>query len=100
MVVIDENETLLEGVRLIEQKNISFIPIVCEKNIYKGFIKKSSLFWIFKAKLYNYLNKPILDYYNYLKDKNLITQSYEKNLFFTANDNLFEVFRKFIYTSG
>lgn len=83
---------------MIENNNISFIPIIDKDNKYKGFLKKSMFFWIFYKKLYHFLEKPTIDFYEHLIKENMILNSYKENLFFSPDNNLFDVFRKFIYT--
>lgn len=36
----------------------------------------------------------------YLDEKNYSSKSFKENLFFTPENNLFDIFRKFIYTKG
>ena len=56
--------------------------------------------FIFQEDLFEYLNKPIKEFLELLVQKNYSSKSFKENLFFTPDNNLFDIFRKFIYTKG
>lgn len=98
--VISENQTLFEALQLIVTCNITMVPIVSTAKKYKGFLIKSFFFLLMQKKLYHLLDQPVIQFYEYLISENLILKSYQENLFFSPDNTLFEIFRKFIYTHG
>lgn len=81
-------------------KKISLVPVLSDDKKYTGFLKKSMVLFIFQEDLFHYLNEPIKKFLILLEEKNYSSKSFKENLFFTPDNNLFDIFKKFIYTKG
>lgn len=97
---LPEKMKLAEAFELIKKNEISFMPVLGENKRYRGFINKQVIFFIFKNKLFNFLNKDIKQFLDFVEEKEYFSEGFLGNLFFTMEDSLLDIFRKFVYTRG
>lgn len=88
---------LLDAIALLKDNQISFLPIVDENNNYEGFINKIVVFYIFKYKLYSYLDRPLYDFLSYVKEKELFSDIFLDSLYFKPQDKMLDVLKKFVF---
>ncbi len=95
-----ETDILLEAFEKMSLKNISFMPIINRSGKFLGFLKKRLIMGAFKHKQYQLLIEPVSKYLDFLKEKSVIEQNFLENIFFTPDNNIYDVLSKFIYTRG
>lgn len=95
--IIQKDVKLLDAIAILKDSQISFLPVVDSNNNYEGFINKLVVFYIFKYKLYKYLDKPLHEFLVYAKDKELFSDIFLDSLYFKPQDKMLDVLKKFVF---
>ena len=94
---IQKDVKLIDALAILKDDQISFLPVVDSDNLYEGFINKLVVFYIFKYKLYSFLDKPLFEFLNYAKEKQLFSDIFLDSLYFKPQDKMLDVLKKFVF---
>lgn len=98
-IVLKIKDTILlsEAIQILKKKSISLLPVIDEQNHYKGFINKSMIFYIFKHELYKFMEKPVSEFMEYVRENNVFSDIFLDSLKFTPEDSFLTVLKKFVF---
>lgn len=94
---INREVKLIEAIAVLKADQISFLPVVDSNNVYEGFINKLVVFYIFKYRLYSYLDKPLYEFLAHAREKELFSDIFLESLYFKPQDKMLDVLKKFVF---
>ena len=94
---IQNDIKLLDAIAMLKSDQISFLPVVDDEKLYIGFINKLVVFYVFRYKLYSYLERPLYEFLNYVKENELFSDIFLDSIYFKPHDKMLDVLKKFVF---